>query len=969
MTNSKLLFFIALVVLGLLMPGAQAWAADGLLEPAVGGNAWDLYVAGNGKVVYQILMGVKMLMIPDAGETGFKSLLLLMSTLGFLVLAIGAGFNPSKGFVPMFGYIMVVWMVTWMSTKMTANLVINDMVVTSDGYKQEHYLPGAPALVAIPAALTSQVGHYFTQVIETYMSTPNQYKMASEGGVAQFNLFAKMAEDTSKLKITDPNLRFALTAYITDCAVPAIAMGNLKYEGNGKELYGSDALLNSPSLIETLRSAQHKSIHTRTYPTSGKAPSKTEGDAGTGKTSNAMGELATCHDAYTTLEKNFKEAMEGVIKTGNESFGSAGVLAPYETVFQTMMAKAGNGSTYGSANGMLTQTALINSMSGAFQGAAMQTGNNELIMAANLTQAEQAQKTSWAASFYTFNNMMGYVYSTLQALIFALTPMIVVALLIPGMGKSIFTNYAQILVWLTLWEPALAIVNFIITLFAIEGVQAVVSGSGGITVSNQAAISERTSSAMLAAGFLGTMTPMITWGIVKGAMAFTEFINAGIGSQFAQNAATQTALGAHSSGTVSMNTTSMNSYSTAHSASVGTQGVQSFTNAGAHLVTQDAGGTVGKASGQTHAQSRTLTEQAVQQRTASVQQQQVLSEAFSNSNSMGEVLSKVATHQNQRAAASVLSNMRTQTQSLVDSGQISVQQGRDMSAALDIASAAATQNASGVSASAGIKRGKTILPIFNYGVDLQRSINNTLNQSASAKEGVSVRDGMAFQALQAHSTQSAGSSQNGDNFTRSITAGLGVSEGQSWNNAATNVIAATAAQTMSAVTQYTNAIQAGTSAVVPLNSDMGSLSSSLGRTSQVNTNVGAAMGDIDKKMEGGLVTSTSREEHLAKGEAAMAANKAEGQAVIRPHQVEPSSSAAGNTSITPTGLSHVEKNVADGKAALNNEVSGVREAVKEVRENGMGSALGVVVAPGVATQSAVNKAVRGASPLNIPDSK
>lgn len=869
----KVLFLLMIGLLGMAVPG-MSWAADGVINPS-NGNAWDLYVFGNGKAVYHIFMGIKMLMMPDAGHTGFLTLLLLMATLGFLVMAISAGFNPGKNFIPMFGYILVCWVVTWSSTKLSVNLNITDMVVNSEGFTTTQTVANVPALVALPAALTSQVGHYFTGTLETYMSLPNEY-LLSKGSVGQFNLFAKMTDDMSRIRFTDGNLKLALSAYITDCAVPAIAMGNLFYSDGKIVLYGNDAILRSPNLMQTLESAQHNSILTKGFVPSATAPAKVSGGIGDGKTSEAMGTLMPCKEAYAQLKTQMEENTNGIMaKASSSEMGGAGVLAPYETLFRTMIAE-GNSGTYGNANGLVMQSALVNGMSGAFQLAAMQTGNNEVLMAANLTQAEQNQKTSWVAGFHTFNNMMGYVFTVLQAFIFAITPMIVVALLIPGMGKSIFVNYAQILVWLTLWEPMLAVVNFVITLFAMEGIQQVVAQNGGISVATTAAISERTSNAMVAAQFLGTMTPMISWGIVKGAMAFTEFISAGVGTQFATQAAAQAASGGYQAGAISMNNTAMNSHNTAMSASVGAQNVQAFTNAGAALVTHGAGGTTATIAGQAVSNTSTVTSQAAAQHSANIQKNQMLSEALQHSNTDQEVISKIKSHSDTKTAQSLLSDIHNQTVSQMMSN------GATRSQAVAFADGLMhgdTQQQMG-QAQLGMKVGIGGKPgsgggmlswLPSIGADASRTTSASQTDVSSATSNQQFLNShqaseMQQTAAAAGQTRSVGNSQ-----ITAISNALTTSGGHSFSSGFSSVVGAVATTTYSEIQQFVRAEQHSTTSVMPAGSSFGSLGAHSAAAGAVQGQVDSGFGSVSPHTAG---TPTNKDSmfsgHVAQGAAQMA---------------------------------------------------------------------------------------------------
>jgi len=289
----------------------------------------------------------------------------------------------------------------------------------------------------------------------------------------------------------------------------------------------------------------------------------------------------------------------------------------------------------------------------------MQTGNNELMTAASIAQAEQSQRSSWVAGFHVFNNMMGYVFTVLQAFIFAITPMIVVALMVPGLGKSIFTNYAQILIWLTLWMPMLALINYIITLFGTTSIETAMSMSDGVSLSNKGEISVRTTNLVIAAQFLGTMTPLLTWGLVKGAMAFTEFISSGVGSAFASQAGASAATGNMSLNNMSMDNTSMNKFNTAMSSTVGTQATNAFTNAGALMTSHDLAGSGVSKSGGAVDYSRAASDSYSKSIQESKQISEAMNAAFANSSSVEGAIAYASSHGDSRVREMAASRIRS----------------------------------------------------------------------------------------------------------------------------------------------------------------------------------------------------------------------------------------------------------------------------------------------------------------------
>lgn len=559
-----------------------------------GKDAWDLYVHGNGEAIAQILTAVKLMIAPDEGGGAFRYLLLFLAIAGFIVLAVRAGFDPGKNFLKMFGFIFMIWLVMYGTTGARAHVHIYDRM---SGYS--NVITGVPALVAIPASIVSQTGEWLTRQIEQNFAIPGALKM-SEGG--QYNLFSKVLSDMNQFVISDQDLSRSLKAYVSDCVVPAMALGRV----SAQDLYRSAVL------VDTLEKAALNAILTRYY-----APriGQPEPPPGTPTNPGALGEVMPCVDAFNNIKADLEVYAEALLDATNQQWEASGIMVPFEQVMSEAMAQsaaAGGGnpmSRYGRAQGVILQKALAAHLYGDFREAAVRTGNNELMMATSLAQAEQSQKSSWSTAAEIFKNMMGYVYLVLQAFIFAIVPVILIGLMIPGLGGKIFTNYFQILVWLMMWAPMLAIVSFLVTIFGGAQLRGTL-GIAGLTMENAGVIVESANNLVIAAQFIGTMVPLITWGIVKGAMAFTEFVSHGIGSSFATQAGAQAATGNVSMGNMSMDNVGMNKYSTTMTSAVGQQAVIADYAAGKGLAKHDQGGTSGSAHGQnlTPKVSQNLTE-------------------------------------------------------------------------------------------------------------------------------------------------------------------------------------------------------------------------------------------------------------------------------------------------------------------------------------------------------------------------
>lgn len=814
--RNKITLALAVAFLAFL-PGMAA--AQGVVSPQ-GGNAWDLFVFGNGRVIYDVLMAIKLFMIPDSGDTGYRSLLILVATIGFLLLAIQAGFDPARNLMKMFTFVFVAWGVFFASTKLTANITVNDRVT---GYVNT--VERVPFVVGVPASLVSQIGDYFTRSIETYFAYPAELKMTGTS-VGQFNLFGRMIEESSQYTLTDAHLRNTLRAYMADCVVPAIASGKFKGTktngaGDLEEVAGVDALLNSSNLVQTLQSAQHNALLTKYFPMTG---GKTSGSAykeiseakavlpeGVSEEYvQGQGILVSCTGAYSAMKEDIEQNAQALMDKSSEAWAKTGVQVPLESVHNAVIGAVGLGggnqyAQYGSPNTYVQQQAMINLMGGSFRQIAAQTGNNEALTASLVSMAEQQQKSAWGSAFVVFNNMMGYVYTVLQAFIFAISPLIIVAMLIPGMGGAIVANYAQILVWLMLWQPMLSVINFLITLFGADQIAGAWASTGGPSMANRAVVSEKTNDLMLAAQFLGTMTPLITWGIVKGAMAFTEFIQKGVGSDLAAQAGQGAAAGNLSMATIGMGNTNMGTHSTAASASVGFKSTTGYFGAGAADVMQSGGGTTAQANGANMNAVQKLSEGYSQQQqmtqSASRALNQMMSQGVSSEEAIRNNFSKEDSA-GQSYARSLLNSSGFSAQTGV-SGSSRASAGNSASTGERTSNTEANVDSVGLSGSLGLKGGGS-----GVGASMGTTDQDTTSRGTDSGSQTSVdsnnsvsRDSSMTNSSRRENT-STSSSNSGHSASHGVSASSGYSASQqaalSRAMAANDAYAETVSRSMSA---------------------------------------------------------------------------------------------------------------------------------------------------------------------------
>lgn len=507
----------------------------------VGQSAWTFYAFGNGEVLWEILQSVSAMV----NSEGYRSLATLLAISGMSVVAVMAGFDPGKAGQKFIGYVVVAFVTLYLLFKVTANVIITDPIT---GYT--NVATGVPAVVGVPAAVISTIGQWLTEKTEQNFSLPDDLKVGKGGG---FILASSLLGDAMKVNINDPYLRQTMAVYVSDCVMPAMANGEIS----------TGDILTSGDLWNTIKTT-NKGILTVHY-----------------SAANPSGTLVACDEAWTSITTALNSVSNDMLVGGMGAWGSTPVAIGAKLASASNYMTSNNIPLSGSA--LIKQTAVVNMFKESYKTAAAKTGNSELMMSMQIAQAEQSQKSSWFMAQELFKSMMGYIYSVLQAFIFAITPIVLVTLFIPGFGKAVLKNYGQILVWLVLWAPLMSIISFIVAAYGKQGLTAMAAAKGGFTMETIPVVSEMTNNMTLAGGFLMTMVPMIAWGLVKGAMAFTEFISAGVGSSFASSAASGAATDSLSLNNKSLDNFAANKFNSQQSHSLGSNGIDTKLNAGSAL--------------------------------------------------------------------------------------------------------------------------------------------------------------------------------------------------------------------------------------------------------------------------------------------------------------------------------------------------------------------------------------------------
>lgn len=558
----KVIFWLG----ALLLPGLAL--ADPQLNPS-GLDAWDVYTFGPGQTMSAI-MNATALMVSDPV---YAMIVRFVAFLGFFVwfvsntgaLAGSKGSGSVLGLAPGFlGQIIALLLVLHFTIGLGGNGGVKSNVIIH-AYPEQidptggiYTVQNVPAIIAIPASVLSTFNIALTELVEKNFSIPgasfpDSLKISKGGKVG---LAASLLNDAGKVQFTNPYVRQSIATYVQDCTIPMMANGQLDAVALTKS---TDAWADMASTSQSLLTTYYS-------------------------TSNKAGTVVPCASAYTSLSADIDASLPDVLRDASGGWQSDAYLGYVSAALDDSLYWTSGGTGTVNGAGFVKQSAVLKMLQGAYSQAAASTNNSELLLAMNLEQSKQAQTTSWVTSSEIFYSTMGYVYTVLEAFVYALSS-IVALLVLAGGGAKMLQGYLSVLLWLALWFPLLAVINFLIDTYLQANL-----GSMPVSQANMPAISAMTEKLVAAAGYLATLIPVFSYGIIKGTFAFTEFISHGLGSAFATSAAANTSSGNLSMDNQSMGNVNMHKQSYSQKADVGWQASTWNMGLGASMMSADMGG-------------------------------------------------------------------------------------------------------------------------------------------------------------------------------------------------------------------------------------------------------------------------------------------------------------------------------------------------------------------------------------------
>lgn len=517
-------------------------------------DPYVIYAFYNADQVQGVLNAIVMLMGSGGVDGDYLSLIRIAAMLGLFV-AVAVGFLRARGEdAGMYLVMMALFYSVLFLPRVT--VTIEDVGFAAGAPRT---VANVPIGLAFFASTTSKIGYWLTDRTETVFAFPDENIGFKKGGMMGASRALRESQGAS---FTEPILAQDMQLFMRDCVNPEI-------------------LVNPPTLTSLMAS---RTIW---------ADFNTLGLINPGRIVSLASQPAAvnCGDAYTAI-LGPRIAAQVV----SERSRIARILSPFvppataETTIGTLLPAAEGMVMTASATAAeaIQQRMMINMLNDTSQTLGQVMNDPTAVQnAVAAAQASQAANSSYRIMAKLAAETLPMIRNALELVIMGVFPFMLVLVIVAGAkGGIVLRSYVMAMLWVQLWAPLYAIVNYVGTMTSAKRLTGALEGIDGVTVQNAAQVLNTTISGEAVVGLLTISVPIIALALVKGGeMAMTGVVSGLMGP--AQHSADKTGQ-AVGSGNVSAGNVQWGNYS-AHSASVGKYDTD-FKSMGGAFTSRDGGG-------------------------------------------------------------------------------------------------------------------------------------------------------------------------------------------------------------------------------------------------------------------------------------------------------------------------------------------------------------------------------------------
>nr|WP_298059394.1 conjugal transfer protein TraG N-terminal domain-containing protein [uncultured Halomonas sp.] len=451
-----------------------------------------IYAVGSGQFLTEVLLAIASIF----NDGSFVRLAQIGALLGVLIVAFqslgsgGQGINVTQLAMAFLLYALM------FGPKV-------DVAVEGVFDKHSQAVANVPLGVAAPGAIVSQLGLGVTKMFETAfhpLTASSAPTGLSQGGgfadalkvITSVRRHANDPDLMAAIDDAEPGYRHSWQLYIRNCSAIKIQKGLTSAEKAARGPLDETDGLKFLSRI----------YHTPVY------------DSGI----DAEPSHQNCGDAYQTLTNWSDNLMDGgdinesvgrLIQSHNTTGAAVGPVNPFTDIHSAMeMLGKGSETAQDYVKTAILEPIYYEAMAGRYK------DFNDTNTAVAINSALEQRDLQWAAEQTMFMSIVRPMMTFIEGFAYSITPFMAFIVLMGGFGVKLAIKYGQMLLWIQLWMPVLAVTNFYIHMVAnIEMAQFDDFATSFYALDT---IDKRLSHWLAVGGMLASATPILTLVLLTG---------------------------------------------------------------------------------------------------------------------------------------------------------------------------------------------------------------------------------------------------------------------------------------------------------------------------------------------------------------------------------------------------------------------------------------------------------------------
>ncbi|MCU7370055.1 conjugal transfer protein TraG N-terminal domain-containing protein [Paucibacter sp. O1-1] len=450
---------------------------------------WEIYAYQNADSLFGVFNAAAAI----HASSDYASAVAAVAFCGFVAALIAYAFAPEK----LQGWKWLATVVLVFGILIVPRVTVG--IVDRTGGSAVRVVDNVPFGVAVLGSITSTIGHTLTGLFETaFQVIPGMGALPAELSYEQNGLMFgnRLVRETGNVVFQDPAFRTDLVNFIHNCTTYDLVDGSL----DPATFSTSDdvwALMGSPN------------------------PARFSTLTGAG---GAVG-VDTCPNVYQSLNGRLPAQIQRI--QGRLAFqlnptlpGTAAAAAIAGQIQQAYI-KNSIANASATAADIVRQNAMLNALEDTGKIVGQKVNDPAaMVLAVGRAQAVAQMNASWLNFGKVAEQALPVFRNVIEAVTYALFPLFVLLLLLTSGRETMmaFKGYAAILIWIQLWPPLYAILNYMASIYAAYDLAAAAdlgTGAKALALQTSSVIYSRALSGEAVVGYLAISIPFIAWAALK----------------------------------------------------------------------------------------------------------------------------------------------------------------------------------------------------------------------------------------------------------------------------------------------------------------------------------------------------------------------------------------------------------------------------------------------------------------------